>query len=194
MDSRYTPIPQKNYHCVPACVQMIMHKHGLNVPSQDLLGYNLGVVVPQQEATHFNPVRTGQESDPEVGVGTQLAKPEYDFNKVAKRLGLGIGMTVIPPTDFASPEELTEYLGECEHQDRDIIVCYDFSTMYHNGRNGHVNLFDRVVSEGEVRLIEPIVVPGHETSLWRKTNAGLLLRSMIAHSEWMGGVWEFEQT
>lgn len=193
MDSRYVPISQKKYHCVPACVQMIMRRHGLDVPSQDLLGFNLGVVIPHEEVSDFNPVRIGAKSDPNVGVGTQLAKPEYDFNTVAKRLGLGLAMTVTPPTDFASPEELTEYLRGAEQHDKDVVVCYDFPTMYQNGRNGHANLFDKVLSDEEIRLIEPIVVPEHETSLWRKTDAGLLLRSMTAHAEWMGGVWEFEQ-
>lgn len=190
IDSRYLPIPQKKYLCVPACIQMVLQKHSLPIPSQDELGYHLGVVVPPEEARDFNPVRVGSGS--EVGIGTQMLRPEYDFNTVAKRLSLGLGMTLVPPDSFGSPGEFTAFLAETEKADNDVVVCFDFTERYQIEGGGHVNLFDRVLPDNQVRLIEPMVTPGYEDYLWRETDATRLLQAMKVHTEWMGGIWEIQ--
>lgn len=171
---------------------MILEKHGLPVPSQDVIGFNLGVVVPIEEAGDFSPVRTGMGD--RVGVGTQLCEPKYDFNMVAQRLGWGLRMTCMPPSDFSSSEALLDHLVQAEREDRDVAVCYDSSTIYGGAEGGHVNLFDRALPGGLVRLIEPAVFPGYKDYLWRTASPDNLLEAMAVHVEWMGGVWEIELT
>lgn len=192
-DSRYEPIAQKEYCCVPACIQMIMQKHSLDYPTQDELAYHLGVVVPPEMAHLLNPVAVG--TGPESGNGTQLLDPKYEFNTVADRLGLGIHMRYIQPAQF-SATSLLEYFKSAERTDADVIVCYDFKTRYGiEPLVGHVNLFDRITdNEDPIRFIEPQATPGYEDYLWRHANAATLLGAMQAHDRWMGGVWEITTT
>ncbi len=191
LDSRYVPTPQKKYHCVPAAIQMIMRKNGLVAPSQDEIGFNLGVIIPPDAAEQFDPVRVGVE--PDGCYGTHLEKPEFDFNAVANRLGWGLAMKHVPANEFESPADLAEYLSDAEEADDDVAICFDFLAMYENGKGGHVNLFDRVTPDG-IRVIEPIQVAGHENNLWRIHDTGALLKAMEVHVDYLGGVWEFELT
>ncbi|MFO0970927.1 MAG: hypothetical protein U0520_01095 [Candidatus Saccharimonadales bacterium] len=190
-DSRYAPIPQKKYHCVPACLQMILTKHELHVPSQDEIGYNLGVIVPSDEAGNFDPVRVGIE--PDGCHGTHLEKPEYDFNTVARALGWGVKMTCRSPDNFTTSESLLDYLTQAEEADKDVILCYDFPALYENGSGGHTNLFDRVRPEG-IRVIEPIEIAARPNYLWRTQDPTELLTAMQVHADYMGGTWEIELT
>jgi sulfur carrier protein ThiS len=170
---------------------MILRKHGMPLPSQDELGYQLGLVVPPEKANVFKPVRVG--SGPEAGIGTQLYRPEYNFDTVAKKLGWGLRLSYRPPHEFLSANSLRDYLSEVETSDRDVVVCYDFSTLYKTeNTSGHVNLFDRVVSDDQVRLIEPAARSGHEDYLWRQADTSTLLTAMVANSELMGGLWDIE--
>jgi hypothetical protein len=187
-DSRYIPIPQKKYHCVPACLQMILGKLGLHVPTQDEIGYNLGVVVPPEEAANYVPVRVGVS--PDGYYGTRLDNPRYDFNKVSRALGWGVKMSCLPPATFKTPDSLVDYLARAEKSDRHIIICYDFLTLYKNGGiGGHANLFDRIIPEG-IRVIEPIEIVSRPDYLWRIQDPDKLLEAMRAHENYMGGIWE----
>lgn len=187
-DSRYEPIVQKEHCCVPACIQMVLTKHDLPVPSQDELGYHLGLVVPSEKAHLFNPVRTGPDR-PSAGWGTQMHKPEYDFNVVSRQLKLGLTMTRIAPESFEDPGALVNYLAEAEEADGDVLACYDFATRYDKGRGGHVNVFDRILPDNKVRLVEPFVHPDNPDYLWREVEAAKLLLAMTVHSDHMGGLW-----
>ena len=46
--SKYTPIVQKPYGCVIACLQMVLFRRGLKLISQDKIGFELGLIVPKE--------------------------------------------------------------------------------------------------------------------------------------------------
>lgn len=83
-NSRYIPLTQQPYCCVPACFQMIMYRHGIPLVPQEELAYELGLIVPEKDTYLFGKVRSGEK--PSSGWGTQIQKDEYDPNKVFKSL------------------------------------------------------------------------------------------------------------
>ena len=186
MNSRYVPVAQKPFCCVPACLQMILNKHGINPPTQDMLGYHLGLVVPPEKADKFSPVRIG--SGPEAGTGTRIFEPEYNFNTVAERLGWGLEFLFTSPDDLTM-KGLADYLSEGEAEDRDAIVSIDYRTLYRTKEtSSHVSLFDGI-SGDTVQLVDPAVIAGIASQI-RQVNISTLLTAMQNNSPWMGGLWE----
>jgi hypothetical protein len=46
-DSRYVPLTQQKWCCVPTCIQMVMIKQGIPLQPAELIGYELGLIVPE---------------------------------------------------------------------------------------------------------------------------------------------------
>ena len=74
---KYVPITEQPYCCVPACIQMILLRRGIPLKSQEEIGYNLGLIVPQRYKNLFGKVRTGKR--PKDGWGTQTGKLIYSL-------------------------------------------------------------------------------------------------------------------
>lgn len=75
---KYNPKTEKPYCCVPAVLQMIQERRGLDFASQDEIGYQLGLIVPTKKAYSFSKVRTGRM--PKTGWGTQTNKKQCSIN------------------------------------------------------------------------------------------------------------------
>ena len=73
----YTPVTEKPYCCIPAALQMILKRRGLQYQSQEEIGYQLGLIVPSELKHQFTQVRTGPE--PNAGYGTQTSKKEFSI-------------------------------------------------------------------------------------------------------------------
>ena len=187
-DSRYIPFTQQKLCCVPACISMIMYRHKIQLISQELLGYHLGLIVPKEELKLFWNGRTG--SKPSAGYGTRINEHRFHPNKIFPKLKIPLKMIFHPIDGFLNVQEFKKYLVSIERNDKDVAVCFNWSALYgQNYSGGHLSIIDKVnLRKGEVRLIDP----EYKAPKWRIVKLEKLKKAMEVHGEdKSGGFWEF---
>ncbi len=186
-DSRYTPLTQQRWCCVPTCIQIVMLRHSIPLVSAELIGYHMGLVVPKDELVYFWKGRTGEM--PPAGYGTQAGKAKYGPNAVFKKLTIPLKMNWSLINKFPTINSFYEYLKKCSSTDADVLVCYDWGTLFDSDyHGGHVCVLDIVdISKGEVRIIDP----EYKASKWKVVSINKLYEAMLFHGkEKSGGFWE----
>jgi hypothetical protein len=162
-----------------------MLRRGLPLLPAERIGHELGLVVPPEDQHLFWQAPTGEQ--PIAGWGTQIGTPGYSLDEAFERLEVPLRASLHLINEFESPADLGAYLTEALAHDRDVLVCYDYGTLWGtNSRNGHVNVFDRFDGDG-VRLIDP----GAQVPKWRRVSLEDLYRAMTIHGvDRSGGFWE----
>lgn len=189
-DSRYIPMTQQRWCCVPACISMIMYRHGIALVSQEELGWYLGLTVPEEDRDLFYNPRTGER--PASGFGTQISKDEYHPNNVFIKLGIPLAMIFYPIDKFKNKKEFMNFISDKIDDDADLVASFsnaEFSNRHIHG--GHVCVVDRIFLDDEtIRLIDP----ERSEPKWRTVKISKLFEAMRKHgSKNMGGIWEFEK-
>jgi len=131
----YDPITEKEYCCVPAVLQMIQARRGLRYLSQDEIGYQLGLVVPEEIAYKFCKVRTGPE--PRAGYGTQTSKEEFSISAYFRRNSLPLELCKVQPQTL---DQLRCHLVDSLRAGHDVIICYNSHLLFGDGDIEHVSL------------------------------------------------------
>jgi len=189
-DTRYVPLTQQRYCCVPTCIQMVMLRHNIPLVPAELIGYKMGLTVPEEDAKYFWHARTGER--PPAGYGTQAGKPQYGPNAVFKSLKIPLKMSWSLIDKFRTYETFFEYLKKFSDE-KDILVCYDWGTLFDkNQHNGHVCVLDKVDLKNEtMRIIDPeVYAPKWITLPIRK-----MYEAMVYHGKKnSGGFWELSVT
>lgn len=188
-DSRYVPLTQQRWCCVPTCIQMVMLRHEIPLLSAELIGYHMGLIIPEDAKGLFWNARTGQQ--PPAGYGTQAGKPQYGPNAVFKKLNIPLHMTWSLISSFTSINEVISYLTERNQNNCDTLVCFDWATLFDpssNYHNGHVCVLDQIDLERNIiRLIDP----DPYAPKWREVTIEALYTAMKFHGkEKSGGFWE----
>jgi hypothetical protein len=188
-DSRYLPLTQQDWCCVPTSMQMIMYRLGIPLIPAEELGYHLGLTVPPVQASLFYKARTSETPPSSAGYGTQIFRDEHDPNKIFKKLGIPLSFEVKLASQFANAEDLVDELTEIEEQDLDALLCYNHGVI--NGAyepfSGHVVVFDKII-DGEVRIVDA----SWKHPKWRLLEPELLYEGISRHgNENSGGVWRF---
>jgi hypothetical protein len=187
-DTRYTPLTQQKWCCVPTCIQMVMLRHGIPLVPAELMGYHMGLTVPEKDMTYFYNPRTGEK--PLSGYGTQAGKPAYGPNAVFRKLGVPLTMTWKLIDGFKSLSDYCDYLYQAEEHDNDILICYDWGTLFddENYHNGHVCVLDKVFNKSKtLRFIDP----DYYSPKWVTVSIEKLYEAMRYHgNEKSGGFWE----
>lgn len=189
-DSRYIPLTQQPYCCVPTCIQMIMLRRGMRLVPQELMGYYLGIVVPKRYLKYFWHGRTGKR--PISGYGTQIFNKRYELNRAFSKLRIPLKAKLRLIDSFKDSESVKRYLAEAEKKDKDVLVCFDYGALYGTSYHyGHVCVLDRVyATKGEVRLVDPSRI----ASKWRYVKMDRLYRAMKVHGNARaGGLWELSE-
>jgi hypothetical protein len=183
-DSRYIPLTQQQYCCVPTCIQMVMLKHNIPLVPAELIGYHMGLIVPKNKLNLFWNGRAGKK--PPAGFGTQLDK-EYNPNTSFKKLNIPLKMSWNLINNFHNIEEINLYLTNIEN--KDILICFDWGTLFNKKHhNGHVCLIDKVYpSKKELRIIDP----EYDVPKWRIIKTEKLFEAMKFHGQKnCAGFWE----
>lgn len=188
-DSRYIPLTQQKWCCVPTCIQMVMVRHQLPLVPAELIGYHLGLVVPKAAADFFWNPRTGKR--PPAGYGTQAGKAAYSPNAMFKKLGIPLTMTWSLINRFKTIDAFRQYLADSEHTQTDMLVCFDWPMLFDENRTdhwGHVCILDRVFSQ---RDVVRIVDPDPDAAKWREVSIEKLYQAMVFHGQAKSaGFWE----
>lgn len=182
IDPPYHPVKEKPYCCVPAVLQMILRRKQLDVPSQEEIGYQLGLIVPQELVSHFDRVRTGPE--PVSGYGTQTSRPEFSVPRFLSRSGNRLDFSIVRVRTRAGlASELSEHL----ERGHDVAICYSSRTLFGDGDREHVSLIQEFDSEsGEVVVVDPAIGGSRNTTLSTLFDA---LQSPDVGE--LGGLWVF---
>lgn len=189
-DSRYVPLTQQRWCCVPTCIQIVMYRHGIPLVPAELIGYHFGLTVPKEELQYFWNGRTGEE--PITGWGTQISKSEYRPDEAFRKLKIPLKMDLKLIEDFTDLEDFKNYLTAVEKEDKDVLVCFDygilFDTDYHGG---HVCVLDRVyMDKGKLRIIDT----EYKSPKWREISIEKLFEAMKTHGNVKsGGFWELKK-
>lgn len=180
---RYTRIVQLPYCCVPAALHAILIRRGLEPLSQETIGWDLGLVVPDSIAQHFSSVRTGTPGP--AGYGTRIDLPEFSVPAFLTRHNLPLEFQYLSPNQTGSVEATLIDNIRC---DNDIIACFDVGELYNRPDIcgiGHVSVVDSI-NNGIISLVESA---RHKEPLQR-VRAEDLTRAIQIHGESkMGGLW-----
>lgn len=155
---RYELVQQKPYCCGPACLQMILRSRGIEPASQEEIGWELGLTVPENEVHHFRKVRVG--SPPTAGgYGTNIDKPGFTLNEYFLRHGINVQALELFPPDLEYARILIKDFLGCG---ADIMALVDVEKFYYRPgvRAGHFVLIEGLQISGE-ELVS-VVDPNHD--------------------------------
>lgn len=149
----------------------------------------MGLVVPENAKKYFWNARTGPR--PRAGYGTQIGKPAYKPNTVFKKLGIPLHMSWFLINNFPTLALYKEYLEQIAQEDRDVLVCYDWHTLFEpNSADhwGHVCVLDNInFKTSTLRIIDP----ESNAPKWREVKIADMYKAMLFHGEKnSGGFWE----
>lgn len=92
---------------------------------------------------------------------------------------------------FKTLESFKKYLASANSKDRDILICYDWPSLFDPALNdhwGHVCVLDKVdIEKEEIRMIDP----SPNSAKWVTVKIVDLYRAMQVHGDKnSGGFWE----
>lgn len=175
---KYIPITEQPYCCVPACIQMILLRRGIPLKSQEEIGYDLGLIVPQRYKKLFGKVRTGKR--PKDGWGTQTGKLIYSLNNFFRKNRINLKEE---RSFLIKSKEIKEFLKK-NLKDKDIIVCFDYKNLYHKQRDsrGHVSIIENIEND-----IVTLIDPEYRVPKYRKVSLEEISKAIESHGEENGG-------
>jgi hypothetical protein len=168
---------------------MIMYRHGIPLMPAEELGYYLGLVMPPDQANLFYNARVSKTPPSIAGYGTQIYKPQYEPNKVFKKLGIPLSFRKTLAEELNTEEDLLKTLRTIESNDTDALLCFNHGVMRgkYETYTGHVVVFDRLI-DGQIRIVDP----SWKNPKWRLVEPALMLEAIKRHgNENSGGVWHF---
>ena len=186
-DTRYVPLTQQQYCCVPTSIQMVMLRHNIPLVPTELMAHHLDIIVSPEKKKLFWNLRSVKKR-PKAGWGTRIAE-DRTANRMFHKLRIPLRIKFHLIDSFETAEDLGTYLYKRMKSDSDVLVCYDVQPLFNTeNSSGHVCVFDRIdKKKGEVRFIDP----ERNVPKWRTVKLKKLYKAMQVHgSEHMAGCWE----
>lgn len=186
-DTRYTPLTQQRWCCVPTCIQIVMLKNKIPLIPAELIGYHMGLTVPKKDLKYFWNAITGPK--PKAGYGTRAGEKKYNPNVMMKKLKIPFKFGGRFIDKFSGPEEFKKYLIKAEKKNKDILVCFDWGKLTgEKYTGGHVCVFDRYYPQkDEMRIIDP----EYYSPKWRIIKVKRMYDAMKFHgASNSAGFWE----
>lgn len=182
VDPPYSPVTEMPYCCVPAVLQMIQKRRGLEYQSQEETGYQFGLIVPAEIKHRFTEVRVGPE--PRAGYGTQTSREKFSIPNYFRKNDLPLKLTKWHTTNT---HELRACLVESLSDGDDVIVCYNSQLLLGYGDIEHVSLVQSFDTSSEhILLVDPAAgAPKH-----RKVDLEKLFEVFTTHDvSGKAGLW-----
>lgn len=142
LNPKYQLVTSLPYHCVPACLEMILKRNGITDFSQETIGQELSVIIPE-----FHTLEN-------ENYGVVFNDNEV-INAFFKRHQLPFKETYTPYNHIPN-DMLFEFIEEEISKNHDIMVGFYFSTLYtgKGKRAGHVALIESLLDPNLV-LVDP---------------------------------------
>jgi hypothetical protein len=171
--SRYIPLTQQPYCCVPTCLQMVLLRRKQRMMSQEDIGYQLGLTVPKSKKRLLPKARTGKR--PDAGWGTQVGKPQYSINRFFEINNIPLKEEYITLQQIGN---IKEWIAEQMKEDRDILVCFNHGKLYGGNAQGHVSIIDSIEND-----IVILIDPESNVPKYRKVKIDKLTKAIEFHAE-----------
>lgn len=168
--SRYIPLTQQPFCCMPASVQMVLLKQKLPLLSQEDIGYDIGLIVPKSYKKLLPGARTGKM--PPSGWGTQERK--YPLNNFFRKYGIPLRSQFLRPSEI---QNVGQWIEENIKKGNDILACFNYGLLYGGKGRGHVSVVESI-SDNDVMLIDP---SRRNVPKYRKVKLARLLAAMERH-------------
>ncbi len=165
------------FMCFSACLNMIFRRRELPRFEQEILAYELGLVIPDRLREKYPKAKISNE-DNLWGVHTEENSISDMFSKYNIPLvEKYYHYLEIPPSNYY------DFLQAHLVADNDIIVGYDYATVFLKGSHvGHVSLIYKVDDPHDiVYLVDPDIP---DTNL-QKVN----MRTLLSGTRLGGGIW-----
>jgi len=196
-DTRYVPLQQQPYCCVPTCIQMIMLRHHIPLRPAEEIGAHMGLIVPPEDAVFFyNPAIS--ETRPTNGYGSaHLVNEATHPNHAFISLGIPLHMHEERINNFADTESFKHRIKEIISQDLDALICLRWADLIDKSTliepvdmlSGHVIVIDQFTSDNTLRVMDPA-----RGAKWREFSIDALYRATHAHTAEKGaGLWIFQK-
>lgn len=171
--SRYIPITQQPYCCVPACIQMILIKRKLTLISQEEIWWWLWLIVPEEDKYLFWKVRTWNK--PSAGWWTQKWT-RYSINTLFKAKKYPLKEKFYFIIDY---KEAEKFIINNINKNNDILVCFSYWKLYNTGNLWwHLSLINSI-NNWKVVLVDP----SEKHPKYREVEFKLLLDSIVFHTK-----------
>lgn len=178
---------EKEYCCVPAVIQMVQERRGLEFSSQEEIGYQPGLIIPKEKAHLFSKVRTGRI--PKTSWGTQTSKKQYSINNYFIKNNLPLELTIYNVQEI---KNVSKFVIQNLINDNDIIICYNSQFLFNDGDIEHVSLIQEIETENDkLTIVDPAIgIPKD-----RKTKLSRLIRVLKSHeASMLIGFWIVSRT
>lgn len=170
----YKHINQKRFCCVPVCIQMILKRHKIKSPTQEEIGKELGLIIPEGYKKIFPSIKTGKR--PPAGYGTRVNMKKCSTNNFFKKYKIPLKETYFP---LKRIENIKRFILENIKKSNDIIVCFNYKKLYNFGNEGgHVSIVNSF-NKNKISLIDP----SKKFKKLRKVNLLDLVNSIRYHGE-----------
>ncbi|MFA5936905.1 MAG: hypothetical protein WC822_03435 [Candidatus Paceibacterota bacterium] len=188
-DTRYVPFTQQKACCVPTSINIVMYKLGIHLVPQELLGYQLGLIVSKKDKNLFWNARMGKE--PKTGYGTQMLEKQYEINLVFKKLKIPLKVINHPINNFKTKKEIISYISDCVQKDKNVVVLLRSGILNNSdSTNGHACVIDRIYpSRDVIRLIDPSA----NQPKWREFKIDKFIKAVRLHPTGEGRFLELEK-
>jgi hypothetical protein len=188
-DSRYIPLTQQMWCCVPTCLQMVMLRHNIPLLPAELIGHHLGLIVDAESTKYFWNVSTGPK--PSSGYGTRISLPQYSLESMFNKLNIPLKSELKLISNFVTIDEFRAYMQSKVKDNHDILACFDWPTLFNPTESshwGHVCVIDKIDSDSNsVRLIDP----SQSSAKWINVQITSMYQAMKFHGDNnSGGFWE----
>lgn len=124
MPTKYPNILQLPFCCVPATLQKILYRHGLDILDQELIGAELGLRLPPKGKDFFsNPKIIYLKQTPKEGYGTQIEKRRYSINTFFRRNRIPLKFSRL--YHFNQEDGLNNFLVKQFQLGNDVVLRYN---------------------------------------------------------------------
>lgn len=142
------------YCCVPATLQWILYRHGLDVLDQETIGAELGLRLPLKGKEFFNSKKIHYVvNEPKEGYGTQIEKEKYSIKKFFNTYDIPLQISEMH--QFTDSVPLKEFLVRHLSKNNDIIIRYNNELLKREGQKscGHFSVIAEFDDETNTAII-----------------------------------------
>lgn len=177
----YVPFTQHRWCCVPTVLQMIFYRRGIPLRSQEDIGYELGLQVPEKDKTFFNRVRVALKK-PAAGYGTQAHTKGFSINDFFRKYKLNLTETLYGIEDI---EDIKKFIIQNIKKGNDLILGFNDRKINPKGWDGgHVCLLSSFDDKKEIVIF---INPSTRVSNYQEIKLSKLLSAMKYHGKSKGG-------
>lgn len=171
---KYRPICQLPYCCVPATLQMILYRRGMDIMTQEEIGAELGLRMPMRMRELFTDERITWLSDDSLeNFGTQIRKKGCGINDFFGRHDIPLKISKL--FKMKSIRDIEEFLRENLNDENDIIVSY-IAWLKSKGEYKYIGHF--VLAESVDYKNKILMLCDPEIPFWKKISFRDLLYQM----------------